>query len=175
MRPTVRSHPADRTEWHLLLAVSSLAAGVIHAAVVSEHFEEEWAFGAFFVLAAAFQVAWAIAVVVRPASIGYTIGALANGAIIGIWIVSRTTGLPIGPEAWTPEPVLAADVAATVLESLLVIGSVMLVRRGGARPTDLPTTEAVEAEEELAMTTFSPAAGCEDLRVVSASLTDTWI
>jgi hypothetical protein len=105
-------------------AVLSIVAGVIHAAVVPEHLEEQWVFGAFFILVAVFQIAWAIVVVARPSAIVSTIGALANGAIIALWAVSRTVGLPIGPEAWTPEPVSTPDVTATLMELLLVVSVV---------------------------------------------------
>lgn len=39
---------------------------------------------------------------------------------VGIWIWSRTAGLPIGPEAGEPEAIGADDLLATVLEALLV-------------------------------------------------------
>jgi hypothetical protein len=120
----------DRTgDLRILMAVCSMAAGVIHAAVVPEHLEEAWIFGVFFILAAGFQIAWAIPVVFKPSAIVCATGALANGALIGIWVVSRTIGLPIGPQAWMPEPVRAPDVTATLLELVLVVGSLVLVRR----------------------------------------------
>jgi hypothetical protein len=102
-------------------AALSIAAGVIHAAVVPEHLEEWWVFGAFFIITAVFQVVWAAVVVLRPAAIVYTNGALVNGAIIAVWALSRTLGLPIGPEAWMPEPASTLDVAATLMELLLVV------------------------------------------------------
>ena len=131
MRPAVR---VDRTtdpmgRMHIALAVSSIAAGVIHAAVVREHLSEEWVFGVFFILAAALQIVWAIAILFEPSVIVYAIGALTNGSLIGIWVVSRTIGLPIGPHSWMPETVRALDVTATLLELLLVVGSFVLVRR----------------------------------------------
>jgi hypothetical protein len=133
MRPTARMDRAtDRTgDVQILLAVASIAAGVIHAAVVPEHLDEEWVFGVFFILAAALQIAWAIPVFFGPSAIVLATGAAANGALIGIWVVSRTIGLPIGPHAWMPEPVRAPDVTATLLELLLVVGSLVLVRRRG--------------------------------------------
>ena len=128
-------HATDRTEdLRILLAMCSIAAGVIHAAVVPEHLEEEWVFGVFFILTAGLQIAWALPVVFRPSSSVYAIGAVANGASIGIWVVSRTTGLPFGPHAWMPEAVRTPDVTATMFELLLVVGSLVLVRR--RMPTD---------------------------------------
>ena len=114
-----------------LLVLSSIGAGVIHAAVVPEHLDEAWAFGGFFILAAGFQIGWAIPVVLRRSVSVYLTGALANGAMIGIWVVSRTIGLPIGPEPWMAEPAGTLDVAATCLELLPVAGSLALLR---ARP-----------------------------------------
>jgi hypothetical protein len=113
----------------VLLAVCSMAAGVIHVAVVPEHLEEEWVFGVFFIVTAGLQFAWAIQVVFAPSAIVYAAGALANGALIGTWVVSRTIGLPIGPHLWMPEPARALDVTASLLELLLVVGSLVLVRR----------------------------------------------
>ena len=129
----------------LFPAVLSIGAGMIHAAVVPEHLAEYWVFGAFFILKAVFQLAWAVVVVRRPSAIVYTAGALINGAIIALWALSRTIGLPIGPEAWMPEPVTTVDVTATLMEVLLVV-SVVLARgpvlTAGYRPT---TDLAIEA------------------------------
>ena len=105
----------------LFPAVLSIVAGVIHAAVVPEHLAEWWVSGAFFLLAAVFQIVWAIVIVFRPSANVSTTGALANGAIIAVWALSRTIGLPIGPEAWVPEPVSTVDATATLLEVLLVV------------------------------------------------------
>jgi hypothetical protein len=113
----------------ILPAILSIGAGVIHAAVVPEHLAEEWSFGAFFILVAVFQIAWAIAVVLRPSAIVATTGAVANGAIVALWALSRTIGIPIGPEAWTPEPVSTLDVAATLMEVLLVVSVVIAAAR----------------------------------------------
>jgi hypothetical protein len=119
-------HPVGRISVPSLFpAVLSFGAGVIHAAVVPEHLAEEWIFGAFFILTAVFQIAWAIAVVLRPSAIVATTGAVANGAIIAVWALSRTIGLPIGPEAWMPEPVSTLDVVATLMEVLLVVSVVI--------------------------------------------------
>jgi len=104
----------------LLLAGASLAAGAIHAAVVPEHLEETWLFGAFFIACAVFQVGWAAAVAISPSPNVYRIGIVANGAMVAIWAVSRTTGLPVGPEPWTAEAVGALDLVATGLEIVLI-------------------------------------------------------
>lgn len=119
--------PADRridrpSAATVLLAAASVMAGLIHAAVTPEHLVEAWVFGAFFALAAGFQLGWAIAVIVRPSPGVYATGALANMALIAIWLASRTTGLPVGPEPWAAEAVGLADVSATMLEAIMVAG-----------------------------------------------------
>jgi len=129
------------TASNILPATLSIGAGVIHVAVVPEHLAEEWIFGAFFILAAVFQIAWAVVVVLRPSAIVLTTGALVNGAIIAVWALSRTIGLPIGPEAWVPEPVSSVDVTATLMELLLVV-SLVLARarsRDGTSPSSRAT------------------------------------
>lgn len=106
-----------------LLAVFSIAAGVIHAGVVPEHLDEGWIFGVFFSLMAAFQLSWAMAVICWPSARVYATGALVNGTLIGIWAISWAIGLPIGPHPWMPE-----TVPATLLAMLLVVGSLLLFR-----------------------------------------------
>jgi hypothetical protein len=126
-------------------AALSIAAGVIHAVVVPEHLEEWWVFGAFFIITAVFQLAWAAVMALRPSAIVYTTGGLVNGAIIAVWALSRTIGLPIGPEAWMPEPASTLDVAATLTELLLVV-SVGAPRSSAHRFLGLrPATGSAEA------------------------------
>lgn len=108
--------------------MASIAAGVIHAAVVPEHLGEDLSFGIFFIASAIFQVTWAIAILVRSSAGIYAAGALANGAMIAIWLASRTTGLPVGPEPWVAEAIGGLDVAATALELVLVACSIAGLR-----------------------------------------------
>jgi hypothetical protein len=103
-------------------ALASLAAGAIHAVVVPEHLEESLLFGAFFVATAIFQIAWAA--MLRDGREWdrrfLTVGVVANAALIVLWAVSRTVGVPVGPEPWMPEPKGVPDVTATVLELILI-------------------------------------------------------
>lgn len=62
----------------------------------------------------------------------YLIGALANGATVALWTVTRTTGIPIGPNAGEPEPAEFIDVLSTAFEVLVVVGCLMLLGRGMA-------------------------------------------
>lgn len=112
-----------------LLAALSLGAGAIHFAVSGGHFDLSWMHGAFFAVVAWLQLSWAAAVILKPTRRLLVAGALGNAAVIGTWALSRTVGVPIGPDAWTPEPVSLADVLATSFEGGLVLLSLAVVTR----------------------------------------------
>ncbi len=60
------------------------------------------------------QVAWAVLAARRPHDRGLLVaGAAGNLAIAAVWLLSRTTGLPFGPDAWEAEAVGAKDLLAT--------------------------------------------------------------
>jgi hypothetical protein len=109
------------------LAVISLATAAIHFAVMSAHFGEHFAFGLFFAVVAWLQSLWAVGVVASASRKLLWVGAIVNAAVVIVWIVSRTSGLPIGPEAGTPEPPAFADVLSTILELALVVGAGLLL------------------------------------------------
>ncbi len=44
-----------------------------------------------------------------------------------LWAVSRTAGLPFGPEPWMPEPVGRPDFTATLLEGATIVALVLLL------------------------------------------------
>ena len=103
----------------LVIIPASLGAGLIHFAVAPSHFEEYWLFGAFFLVAGLFQVATAALLHINPSrSLLATMGVV-NGLIGLIWLASRTTGLPVGPDAFTAEEIGSADATSTVLEVLI--------------------------------------------------------
>jgi hypothetical protein len=111
------------------LAALSLGAGAIHFAVSGGHFDLSWTHGAFFAVVAWLQLAWAAAVILKPTRRLLIAGALGNAAIIGTWAVSRTWGVPVGPDAWTPEAVSFADVLATAFEGGIVLTSLAVLAR----------------------------------------------
>jgi hypothetical protein len=103
-----------------IAATLSTGAAAIHFAVVPEHMAEFAPFGLAFVALAWFQVTWAQLYLLRPNRRIAAIGAVVSVAIAAIWVLSRTAGLPFGPQPWTPEPIGALDLLATALEITLV-------------------------------------------------------
>jgi hypothetical protein len=110
-------------------AFASLGAGLIHLAVVSEHVAEWWLYGVFFLALGVVQIAWAVQTMEGDALPVPRLFATVNAAVIGLWFVSRTIGLPVGPEPWAAEAVGRADVVASALEAVVVVFLVLAVRR----------------------------------------------
>jgi hypothetical protein len=120
------------------LALLSIGAAVIHFVVTPGHWDEYWGQGLFFVIAAIAQLLWAVWVLVVPSRLLYLLGAVGNAAIVVLWVVTRTAGVPAGPGAGEREAVEFADTLATVFEVLLVLGALALARRAPARPIRWP-------------------------------------
>jgi hypothetical protein len=101
---TTRRDTAQRA-----LALASIGAGVIHLALGPEHMSEWVVLGTGFYVSGVLQVLFGL-VLLRPVGRRtLTAGALGSLAFIGVWLVSRTTGLPVGPEAFEPEGYGVAD------------------------------------------------------------------
>lgn len=115
------------------LGLLSLVAAVIHFAVTPEHFEEYVLFGVFFVVLAAFQLVWGVVMPQRPSPWVLWVGLLVNLGVIVIWVVSRTAGLPIGPEAGEAEEIGVLDGVSTAAEALIVLGTAWLLAGGRSR------------------------------------------
>jgi hypothetical protein len=93
-----------------------LATGFIHAVLAPEHFHESWLHGAFFVTAAVAQFAWAGVAFRNRSRRVLLIGAIGSCAIVGIWMLSRTVGVPLTLTEWQREPVESIDLLTSVDE-----------------------------------------------------------
>jgi hypothetical protein len=124
--PTRSAVPSALT---LTIALSSMAAAAIHFAVVGDHFDVGLVHGLFFVLVAWAQVLWGAAVLVSPRPAVLAAGIAGNAAIVVVWALSRTVGVPVPPDPWTPEAVGVADLVATGLELTVVAGAIVALRR----------------------------------------------
>jgi hypothetical protein len=52
--------------------------------------------------------------------------ALTSALVVALWIISRTTGLPLGPERWEPEPFGRLDIIASGAELVTFVACVRL-------------------------------------------------
>jgi len=135
-----RAQPTSAAaELTIVAALLMLASSVIHAAVTAGHFAEYWLFGILFAVVSLLQAMWTAQVYSKPLDVRLLVaGAAGSAALIVVWAISRTTGLPFGPHPGEPEPVGPADVMAVVVETLsvLVIGAMLVCmrRRAGLLP-----------------------------------------
>lgn len=120
----------------------SAAAALVHFAVIKQHIDEYWLYGAFFVVVGLGQLAWALLAVVAPSRPLYALGAAGNAAIAAFFVVTRTVGALVGPEATQPATVGFGDIATTVFEAVVVALSLLLLSRARLRAAAHPITLA---------------------------------
>lgn len=124
-------------------AGASVVAGIFHYAAVPEH-RAEWLLAAvFFTFLAAFQIVWAALIHGddRYARAFWWAGVVVNVAALALWLVSRTTGLPFGPEPGEAESIGFLDTVCVAAEFITVVA--LLAARGlpsrHPSPADSPT------------------------------------
>lgn len=109
----------------------SLGAAAIHLIVTPEHFQEWWGYGLFFLALAGAQASYAVGLFAPRlcrAAWYFVLGALLNAGVIGLYVVTRTAGIPlVGPEAGEVESVGLIDVVSKVFEAAIVLLTVALV------------------------------------------------
>ena len=105
----------------LAAAFMLAAAALVHLAVAPEHFAEWWPLGVLFAIAAALQSGLAVALVQRPRRALVRWICAVDLAIAGVWLASRTVGLPFSPDAGEAEPAAWLDLLTTFDELVLVL------------------------------------------------------
>lgn len=109
-------------------ALLTLAAAAIHFAVAPSHLGVYAIHGVFFICLGLVQVGLAGALLFA-ARRSLLVGAAAGtAAVIGLWLASRTVGMPLAPVPWTPEPIGFTDFAATLLEAISLLLFLLLIR-----------------------------------------------
>lgn len=103
-------------------AIGLFLAGSIHAIVFPHRLHVYVPYGLLFAVLAVTQLLLAVAVVRRPVTetVGYV--ALLSAWIVALWLVSRTTGLPIGPSPWRPAGYGVPEVVASCAELVTAAG-----------------------------------------------------
>src|SRR3954452_15925095 len=160
--PAVSASERIPRSWSTVLrwaaVVTLVCGGAIHASVVEEHYRE-WALeGLFFVALAVIEPLLALAVAAAPGMTTHRAAIALSLATIALWTVSRTLGVPVGPQPWVPEPVGRADAIATLLEltTATVLAPLVLPAPGRAMTA---VAVAVVSVAAAALTAFALAPG----------------
>ncbi|HLF16591.1 MAG TPA: hypothetical protein VI796_04070 [Candidatus Thermoplasmatota archaeon] len=145
-------------------ALGSFAAAGAHGLVTGEHFDEWWGYGVFFIVAAFAQTALGILLLAMGPPTGsvpaayseadwrrlqsrvYVAGIVGNGAVIALYVVTRTVGIPLfGPEAGEVEDIGTVDLVSKVMEVLAIVamGWLWVSMRGGTVEPLMPQGEQV--------------------------------
>lgn len=120
----------------LLTCGLAWAASLIHVQAAIDHFDEYWLYAIFFIALALAQFAWAIALRRSPRSGLLVTGAIVSVAVVALWLLSRTVGLPLGPDLHGPEPAGLLDVIATA-DEIAIAGLITLQLHAPAEPGGL--------------------------------------
>jgi len=129
------ARPAAQLDDRLFIACGlSWAAGLIHVRAAFDHIDEYALYAVFFALLAPAQFAWGTALYRRASRRLLYAGAGMSLLVAALWIVSRTSGLPIGPTPWRPEAVGPIDSLCTADEVVLAALALLQLRPGGRGP-----------------------------------------
>lgn len=122
------------------VGVCVIVSGSAHGLVTQEHFQEWWGYGVFFLATAICLIGFGLALITdaidprympgnvnRPRRLMYAVGAIGNVSILGLYLLTRTAGIPFGPGSGTVESVGAIDLVAKAAEMLATVGLVALL------------------------------------------------
>jgi hypothetical protein len=129
--PAPRTRTAEQ-ELALVAALLVFVSSFIHSAEISAHFEQYWLYGVFFGVVTLLQALWSVLIYGDPLNRRYLVaGAVGNAALIVIWAITRTVGVPIGPQNG-PEAVGVIDVLSKLdeLAAVVLIAAVLAKLRG---------------------------------------------
>lgn len=111
-------------------AALSVVAALIHLWVMPEHFKEWWGYGSFFLVVAATQAFYGVALLQQPTAEVFALGVAVNLGLLILYGVTRTLGIPFfGPHAGHVEAVEALGVAANTVELALILLLLVALRR----------------------------------------------
>jgi hypothetical protein len=121
----VAARPVAAGWFRVVLATASVAAGVIHLAMVPSHAGESMLEGAGFAAYGWAQLLVAVWLVWRPKAAAIP-AAIVNLSALGWWAWSRTTGMPFGAHPDAVEAVTAVDGLCAGFAAAAGIGSLLL-------------------------------------------------
>src|SRR5260221_12813272 len=109
-------------------ALLTLGVATIHFAAAADHMPEHVLWGVFFIGLGVAQLALAMAVFAAPSRRLFIAATLGTAAVIGLWLLSRTVGVPIAPKPWRPEPIGLLDFMPTLLQAISNVLFLLLIR-----------------------------------------------
>ena len=131
------------------VGVCVIASGSAHGLVTQQHFQEWWGYGVFFLATTICLIGLGLALITdaidpryMPGDVNrlrrfmYAAGALGNVGILGLYLLTRTAGIPFGPGTGSVESVGAIDLVAKASELLAVAGLVVLLVKTRPRVID---------------------------------------
>jgi len=154
-----------------LLGLLSMAAALIHLAVIEQHWTQYWLYGAFFIAVGLAQQAWAVAIPAAQTRLLLSGGVVGNALVVLTWIITRTVGSLIGPAATVPARAGFGDLVATALQVLIVAGGLALLTRQlevrtGAWTEHAPAIAALIVVPFLVLALYSAVGGAPFVSMV---------
>lgn len=131
--PVERHEPQTLNLTGSVLALSglTLSAGTIHVVATAQHLDTVWTLPVFFAVVGSAQLYVAWAVYRRPDDRRVLVAAAAGSVVAGVlWLVSRTVGMPFGPESGV-STIGVSDTIASLQEFAFAAIAVGYVRAPG--------------------------------------------
>lgn len=116
-------------------AMLTLGAAAIHLSVAPDHLLVYVPFGMLFIAVGIAQAILGLAAWLRPSRSVSTAGMLIALGCQVVWTISRTAGLPVGPNTGRPETAGFADLVTTLFEVTSIPLFLILIWR---RPRQVP-------------------------------------
>jgi hypothetical protein len=105
----------------LLVAALVFIDALIHVGAGFDHYGEFPLYTAVFCLLAAGQILWSVLLTRGPSARVLLLGCSFEFAIVALWGLSRTTGVPIASHPWVPEQIGGADLVETIGEVVAIL------------------------------------------------------
>jgi hypothetical protein len=128
-----------------LVAGLSLGVGIVHLMMSPEQLGEWWGYGFFFMFAGLAQITYGLLLFLLPwlhqdtakflrsdsptARLLYAWGAWAYLGVAALFIVTRTIGVPAGPQAGRVQPITTLGLITTAVELVLAVLLLALTRQ----------------------------------------------
>lgn len=113
----------------MILGCLLTSAAVVHLVMVPGHAGEWMVEGIGFAIVGWAQLGLALAVAARCRRWALWVSVAVNAVALGAWIISRTSGFPLGPHADHAEAVMFIDSLTVAIEGITVVLAVALLSR----------------------------------------------